>query len=165
MVVAGDSAGGNMATVVALMAKKQGGAKIAAQILLCPVTDAEFNLPSYQQFASGYMLSGETMRWFWDQYAPDQTVRHQPTASPLKASLGQLKDLPQTLIITAECDVLRDEGEAYARKLNAAGVAVLATRYLGTIHGFVAINALVSTLGQKAAIAQVNAVLRNILHN
>ena len=120
--VAGDSAGGNMATVVALLAKQRSGPRIAAQLLFYPVTDADFETGSYKQFADGPWLTRAAMQWFWEQYLPDHSLRKDPTASPLMASLEQLRGLPQTLIITAENDVLRDEGEAYGRKLIEAGV-------------------------------------------
>lgn len=162
MAVVGDSVGGNMATVVCLMAKERAGPEIAYQVLLCPTTDAGFDTPSYQQFSTGFMLSRETMMWFWDQYDPDKTARNQPSASPLKATAAQLKGLPPALIITAEFDVLRDEAEAYAHKLSASGVAVTATRYLGTIHNFMSMNVLMNTESAKAATAQVNAQLRHV---
>lgn len=160
IVVAGDSVGGNMATVVALLAKDRGGPKIGFQALFYPVTDANFETPSYQQFgAGGYWLTREAMRWFWDSYAPE-AVRDNPTASPLRASLEQLRGLPPTLIITDENDVLRDEGEAYAHKLMAAGVPTVATRYLGTIHDFMLLNPITATPAARAAIAQVSDTLR-----
>jgi acetyl esterase len=140
--VVGDSSGGNMAAVVTLLAKERGGPPINFQILFSPTTDSNFDTPSYQEFATGYFLTREAMKWFWNHYAPDIAVREQPTAAPLKASIEQLKDLPPALVITGECDPLRDEGEAYARKLMQAGVRVIATRYLGTIHAFVFLNAI-----------------------
>lgn len=160
--VAGDSVGGNMAAVVSLMAKAKSGPKIALQIMLYPVVDVAFDTPSYQQFANGFMLSRETMQWFLDQYAPDKSVREHITISPLKASTETLKDLPPALIITAEYDVLRDEAEAFAHKLSDSGVPVTATRYLGTIHGFATMNALMHTKGAKAAIAQSCAALSEV---
>ena len=159
--VAGDSVGGNMAAVVSLMAKANNGPKIALQIMLSPIVDVEFDTPSYQQFASGFMLSRETMKWFLDQYAPDKSIRGQITISPLKASTEQLRGLPPTLVITAEYDVLRDEAEAFAHKLTESGVPVIATRYLGTIHNFATMNALMNTKGAKAAIAQICSALRD----
>src|SRR5450759_1038803 len=106
-----------MATVVALLAKKRGGPKIAFQLLFYPATDASFDTPSYQQFAEGPWLTREAMKWFWNAYAPDVAVRAKPTASPLRSPLEQLAGLPPALIITNEADVLRDEGEAYAHRL------------------------------------------------
>jgi acetyl esterase len=163
IVVAGDSVGGNMATALALLAKERGEVTLTGQLLFYPVTDAAFDTGSYAQFATGYFLQREGMRWFWDQYTADENQRAEITASPLRASTEQLAGLPETLVITAEADVLRDEGEAYAAKLRAAGVAVTATRYLGVIHDFVMLNALRDTHGADAAIAQAVAFLARVL--
>lgn len=160
--VMGDSAGGNMATVVTLLAKQRGGPKILAQVLFYPTTDCNFETSSYQQFGKGYFLTREDMQWFWNEYAPDPNVRMEPTASPLRASLEHLKGLPRTLIVTAECDVVRDEGEAYARQLARAGVEVTATRYLGMIHGFTFLNVFAGLPAAKAAIAQATGMLRSV---
>jgi len=162
LAVVGDSVGGNMSAVVTLLAKERGGPKIDFQVLFYPVTDANFNTPSYQDFAEGYFLTREAMKWFWNQYAPDLSVRNEPAASPLQASVDQLKGLPPALVITGEYDVLRDEGESYAHKLMQAGVPVTATRYLGTIHDFVMLNAITDTPAPRAAIAQACAILRGI---
>jgi acetyl esterase len=129
-----------------------------------PNTDASFSSDSYRQFASGYLLSRDDMEWFLDQYLPDKALRKRATAAPLNAALEQLKGVPPALLITAECDVLRDEGEAYARKLLDAGVVVTATRYLGTIHGFVTLNRLAHTPAARSAIAQAGSALRAALH-
>src|SRR3989338_7913549 len=152
LAVAGDSSGGNLAAVVALLAKERGGPLIRAQVLFYPVTDACFDTPSYQQFAEGYMLSRETMKWFWDQYLPDPEARKQPTASPFRASHEELRGLPPAMVITAEFDVLRDEGEAYARKLVEAGVEVEAKRYPGTIHEFANLYATAGTAAAQKAV-------------
>lgn len=150
LVVAGDSVGGNMAAAVTLLAKERGGPKLAFQVLSYPVTDANFETLSYQAFGTGeYWLSREAMKWFWDSYAPE-SERNRPTASPLRATLDQLRGLPPALIITDENDVLRDEGEAYAHKLMAAGVEVVATRYLGTIHDFELLNPITQTPAPRA---------------
>lgn len=162
LVVAGDSVGGNMATVVVLLAKERGGPKIAFQLLFYPVTDANFDTPSYQQFATGHFLTREAIKWFWNNYLPDVEARKQPTASPLLASVDQLKGLPPALVINGEFDVLRDEGEAYAHKLIEAGVQVTAVRYLGTIHDFVMLNPITDTPAPRAAIAQANSALREV---
>jgi len=161
--VAGDSAGGNMATVVCLLAGQRKGPKIVAQAMIYPATGHVFNAQSFQDFASGYFLTRETSQWFWKQYTGGAAVEHEPTACPLVATLDQLKNLPPALVITAECDVLRDEGEAYARKLMQAGVPVTCTRYLGVIHGFVGINALADSPPTQAAREQVSAMLREAL--
>lgn len=154
LVVAGDSVGGNLAAVVALLAKERGGPNIHLQILFYPVTDADFDSPSYQQFAQGYYLTRDGMKRFWNHYAPDPASRMQVTASPLRASLEQLRDLPPALVITGECDVLRDEGEAYARKMMRAGVRVTAMRFLGAIHDFVMLNDLAGTPAARSAVTQ-----------
>jgi len=163
LAVAGDSTGGNLATAVCLLAGQRGGPEIAAQVLIYPATGSEFNSPSFQEFATGYFLTKENSQWFWQQYTGGQAIEHEPTACPLVATLDQLREMPPALVITAECDVLRDEGEAYARKLTQAGVPVTCTRYLGAIHGFMGINALADTPAACAARAQVNTMLRESL--
>ncbi len=132
--VGGDSAGGNLATAVALMARDRAAFRPAYQVLVYPVTDYSFDTPSYCENAEGYQLTREAMRWFWTQYLTQPSDGRQPYASPLRAeSLG---NLPPALVLTAEYDPLRDEGEAYARRLEEAGVPVTLTRYPGMIHGF-----------------------------
>ncbi|KQS53627.1 lipase [Flavobacterium sp. Leaf359] len=163
LAVGGDSVGGNMAIAVTLMAKERKGPKIDFQLLFYPVTDADFNTASYQQFANGHFLTLNAMVWFWNIYAPEKATRNQITASPLRADIEELKDLPEALIITAENDVLRDEGEAYAKKLNAAGVKVTATRYIGTIHDFVMLNPITETPAPRAAIKQAVDALKEKL--
>ncbi|MFG2848592.1 alpha/beta hydrolase [Kitasatospora sp. NPDC048296] len=162
--VAGDSVGGNMAAALTLMAKRRGDLPLVQQVLFYPVTDAAFETGSYRQFATGYFLRRDAMQWFWDQYTTDPGQRAEITASPLRATLEQLKDLPPALVITAEADVLRDEGEAYANKLRQAGVPVIATRYQGIIHDFVMLDALRGTQAADAAITQATTVLRAALH-
>jgi len=163
LAVAGDSAGGNMATAVCLLAKERGGPRIAAQALIFPPTGPGYETESLREFGQGYFLTAETSRWFWRQYAPDRLADKEPTACPMLATLDQLKDLPPALIMTAECDILRDEGEAYARKLMQAGVTVTCTRYLGAIHGFMGANALIETPATRAATAQMSAMLKEAL--
>jgi acetyl esterase len=162
LAVAGDSVGGNMAAAVVLLAKERGGPKIDYQVLFYPVTDANFETKSYQQFATDIWLTREAMKWFWDNYLPDKEARKQPTASPLQASIDQLKGQPPALIITDENDVLRDEGEAYAHKLIQAGINVTAVRYLGTTHDFVMLNALAGTPATCSAVGLANEILRNV---
>ena len=140
--ISGDSVGGNLSIATTILAKQRGGPRIVAQALFYPVTNADFESGSYHQFATGYFLQREGMRWFWDQYTTDPDQRAQITASPLRASRDQLAGLPPALVITAEADVLRDEGEAYGAKLRAAGVSVTATRYGGVIHDFMMLNPL-----------------------
>lgn len=151
LTVAGDSAGGNLAAALVIMAKDRCGPKIHKQLLYYPVTNACFNTCSYQQFAVNYYLYRAGMIWFWDKYAPSASDRMKITASPLRASIEQLKCLPQTMIINGEADVLRDEGEAYARKLLRAGVDVTSLRVNATIHDFVMLNALDNTEACRAA--------------
>jgi acetyl esterase len=162
--VAGDSVGGNMATALTLLAKQRGDVSFVQQVLFYPVTDASFDTDSYRQFAEGYFLRRDAMQWFWDQYTTDPTQRAEITASPLRASLDELAGLPPALVITGEADVLRDEGEAYANNLRAAGVSVTAARYQGTIHDFVMLNALRGTHAAGAAIAQAITTLTGALH-
>jgi acetyl esterase len=136
LIVAGDSAGGNMAAVVALMARERGGAPpITSQALVYPVIDAACDTPSYTENGDGYFLEATGMRWFWDHYLGPDGDGTDPHASPIRAS--DLSGLPPAVVITAEFDPLRDEGEAYADALEAAGVPVVARRYDGMIHGFV----------------------------
>jgi acetyl esterase len=162
--VAGDSVGGNMAAALTLMAKSRGGVPLVHQVLFYPVTDASFDTSSYHQFATGYFLRRDGMQWFWDQYTTDESERAQTTASPLRATLDQLADLPPALVVTGEADVLRDEGEAYANKLRQAGVPVTAVRFQGIIHDFVMLNALRPTQAAQAAITLAVQTLRDALH-
>lgn len=160
LAVAGDSVGGNMAAAVTLLSKERGGPDIRLQLLFYPVTNAAFDTASYYQFAEGYHLRRDAMMWFWDQYTNNPGERSQITASPLRASIEQLKGLPQALVITAEADVLRDEGETYANKLREAGVRVTAARFEGTIHDFVMLNALATSAATRGAISLATAWLR-----
>ena len=163
LAVAGNSVGGNMAAVVALKAKEHGTPTLRFQLLLWPVTNANFENASYDQFAEGHFLTKNMMKWFWDNYTTDATQRQEIYASPLLASSAQLQGLPPTLIQTAEMDVLRDEGEAYGRKLDAAGVAVTTTRYNGMIHDFGLLNVLSEVNGTRNAMAQAGAALKTHL--
>lgn len=153
LAVAGDSVGGNIAIAVTMMAKERGGPKIDYQILFYPVTSADFNTPSYQKFADGPWLTKLAMEWFWNAYEPNLDQRQNPLLSPLSAPLNRLEGLPPALVMTAENDVLRDEGEAYAHRLMQAGIPVTAIRFLGTIHDFVMLNALAKTPATQGAIA------------
>ncbi|GAB2779246.1 alpha/beta hydrolase [Amycolatopsis magusensis] len=161
--IAGDSVGGNMTAAVTLLAKQRGDVQFRQQVLFYPVTDANFDTESYRLFAEGYFLRRDGMQWFWDQYTTDPAQRAEITASPLRATSEDLAGLPPALVITAEADVLRDEGEAYANKLRQAGVPVTAVRYQGVIHDFVMLNALRETPAAAAAIAQAAATLRTAL--
>ncbi|MGG7596560.1 alpha/beta hydrolase [Pseudomonas sp. B21-023] len=163
LAVAGNSVGGNMAAVVALKAKEAGTPKLRFQALLWPVTDANFNNASYNQFAEGHFLTRNMMQWFWNSYTTDPRQRDDIHASPLRASLEQLKGLPPALVQTAEMDVLRDEGEAYARKLDAAGVPVTAVRYNGMIHDYGLLNVLSTVPSVRSAMDQAAQALKNHL--
>ncbi|MEI9850260.1 MAG: alpha/beta hydrolase [Sphingomonas sp.] len=158
--LAGDSVGGNMSAVVAIMAKERSGPKLAAQVLIYPVTDASMSTPSYAEFGEGPWLTKQAMAWFWDQYLPDASKRGDIHVSPINASTAQLSGLPRALVLTDENDVLRDEGEAYGRKLAAAGVTVTSVRYNGTIHDFLLLNPITETPAVRGAVDQVNAYLR-----
>jgi acetyl esterase len=163
LAVAGDSVGGNMAAALTLMARRRRGPRIGFQVLFYPVTDADFDTASYTRFADGPWLTKRAMQWFWDAYLPDVAARKQPTATPLNASLDELAGLPEALVIVDENDVLRDEGEAYARRLSDAGVRVTSTRYNGTIHDFTMLNPLADTPATRGAIAQAVGALRGAL--
>ncbi|ARB35917.1 alpha/beta hydrolase [Bacillus subtilis] len=160
LTIAGDSVGGNMTAAVTLMAKARGDLNIRQQLLFYPVTDASFDTESYHQFATGYFLRKDAMMWFWDQYTTNSNERAEITASPLRATTEQLQGLPPALIITAEADVLRDEGEAYANKLREAGVPVTAVRFQGIIHDFVMLNTLAKTEAARGAIDLATTWLR-----
>jgi len=163
LAVAGNSVGGNMAAVVSLMAKDKHGPAIRFEGLMWPVTDNDFNNESYKTYPDGYFLSRAAMQWFWDAYTKTQSERDEIYASPLRASVDQLKGLPPTLIQAAQFDVLRDEGEAYGRKLDAAGNEVTTTRYDGTIHDFGLLNVLANDAPTKAALKQLANELRTRL--
>src|SRR4029077_9394699 len=161
--VAGNSVGGNMTAALGLMAKDRNGPRIGYEILLIPATDASVDTESYHEYGSGRFLARSFMKYGWDLYAPDAATRKNPYVSPLRASTEKLKGLPPALVITAENDPLRDEGEAYARKLKDAGVQVDAVKYNGTIHDFVLLNALRNVPSTQAAIAQATAGIREHL--
>ena len=164
LAVAGNSVGGNMAAVVALMAKEQKAPALRFQLLMWPVTNAGFDSGSYQQFAEGHFLTKGMMQWFWDNYTTHPAERAQIHASPLNASAEQLEGLPAALVQTAEFDVLRDEGEGYARHLDAAGVPVTSVRYNGMIHDFGLLNPLSSIPEVKAAVGQAALELKTHLN-
>lgn len=161
--VAGNSVGGNMTAALALMVKDRQGPRITYQVLLIPATDASVDTASYHEYGTGRFLARSFMKYGWDLYAPDAKTRDNPYVSPLRASTHELEGLPPALVITAENDPLRDEGEAYARKLKDAGVSVDAVRYNGTIHDFVLLNALRNLPSTEAAIDQVSQGVRRHL--
>jgi len=164
MAVAGDSVGGGMTAALALMAGERGDVRFVHQSMYYPVTDAAMDTGSYEQFAEGYFLTAKSMAWFWDAYLPDAGRRSEPFASPLRASDEQLSGLPPALVIVDEADVLRDEGEAYAARLRAAGVAITTVRYDGITHDFMMLNPLSGTHATRAAIAQGISILRGVFH-
>ena len=163
LAVAGNSVGGNMAAVVALMAKEKGTPALRYQVLLWPVTDANFNTASYDQYAEGHFLTRNMMKWFWDNYTTDAAQRNEIYASPLRATTEQLKGLPPALVQTASADVLRDEGEAYARKLDQAGVPVTAVRYNGMIHDYGLLNVVSQAPAVRSAMLQASEELKTHL--
>ena len=163
LAVVGDSVGGNLTAALTLLAKERGGPSIKFQVLFYPVTDANFDTPSYEKYEQGYWLTREGMKWFWNNYTSKETNRKEPTVSPLQASKEQLSGLPSALIINGENDVLCDEGEAYALKLLEAGVRVTAVRYHGTIHDFVMLDAITNDPAPRGAIEQASQMLKQVL--
>jgi acetyl esterase len=154
--IGGDSAGGNLTAVVAQMSRDRGGVRPVYQLLVYPVTDHGYDTPSYRENADDYLLTKDAMVWFWNHYLGSESDGNSPLASPLRAD--NLRDLPPALVITAEFDPLRDEGEAYAAKLRDAGVPVMLTRYDGMIHGFFSLGAVLDQ--GKNAMAEAAAGLR-----
>jgi acetyl esterase/lipase len=163
MAVAGDSVGGGMTAALALMANDRGDVRFVQQSMYYPVTEAAMHTGSFEQFEDGYFLTAKAMAWFWDAYLPDVERRSEPYASPLRATDEQLAGLPPAFVIVDEADVLRDEGEAYAARLRAAGVAVTTVRYDGITHDFMMLNPLSDTHATRAAVAQAASVLRDAL--
>ncbi|MEN4585194.1 alpha/beta hydrolase [Pantoea agglomerans] len=163
LALVGNSVGGNMVAAVALQAKQFKTPAIRYDVMLWPVTDARFDTASYDQFADGHFLTKNMMKWFWDNYTVSEKDRNNILASPLRATPEQLKGLPPTLIQTAELDVLRDEGEAFGRKLDAAGVPVTVTRYNGMIHDYGLLSALSQEPTVRTAINQAGEELRSHL--
>jgi acetyl esterase len=161
--VAGESVGGDMTAALTLMAKERGDVQFVHAGMYYPVTDAAMNTDSYDEFADGPYLTRRAMEWFWDAYISDAAQRAEITASPNQATIEELTGLPPTLLLVDEADVLRDEGEAYAAKLRAAGVDVTTVRYDGTVHDFMLLNSLSQTRAARAAIDQATAFLRAAL--
>ncbi|MBU3870734.1 alpha/beta hydrolase [Streptomyces sp. 4503] len=160
LAVAGDCAGATLAAAVTMLAKNRHGPRIGAQLLYYPLTDARCDSPSQRQFATGYLLTRRALRAYWARYVADPARRTEPTAAPLRARPEELAGLPPALVVTAEADVARDEGESYARRLSEAGVEALSLRFLGTIHDFVALHALADSVPTRAAIPAGCAFLR-----
>jgi acetyl esterase/lipase len=158
--IVGNSVGGNMSTVTAIRAKENNGPEIKVQILMWPVTDVNFETESYRQFGKDRFLTTSLMQWMFDLYTTDPGERKEIYLSPLQASVEQLKGLPPALIQLAENDILRDEGEAYGRKLDEAGVPVTLVRYDGMIHDFGLLNALADLPAVKSAFYQAAAELK-----
>ncbi|MFB6605251.1 alpha/beta hydrolase [Streptomyces noursei] len=160
LAVAGDCAGATLAAAVTMLAKSRGGPRLSAQLLYYPLTDSRCDSPSQRQFATGYLLTRRALRAYWARYVTDPDLRQEPTASPLRALTEDLVGLPPALVVTAEADVARDEGEQYARNLRTAGVEASAVRFLGTIHDFVALHALHGSAPARAALVTGHAFLR-----
>src|SRR5689334_9780103 len=160
--VAGDSAGGNMATVLCIMAKQRGDVNFVQQSMYYPMTDALTNeeSESYRLFKDGPYGTAATMEWFWSSYLPEQDLRPESTVSPLRATLEELTGLPPALLIVDENDVLRDQGEAYAAKLRDADVPTACVRFNGTMHDFMMLNALRDTESTRAAMDLAASVFR-----
>ncbi|GAA4906782.1 acetyl esterase/lipase [Nonomuraea thailandensis] len=163
LAVAGDSVGGNMTAALTIMAKQRGDVRFLHQSLYYPVTDAGQDTGSYREFADGPHLTAKAMAWFWDAYTTDPAQRAEITASPLRATLEDLAGLPPAFVVVDENDVLRDEGEAYARRLTAAGVPTTSVRYNGTLHDFMMLNPVRDTRAARAATAQAIEVLKAAL--
>jgi len=159
--VAGNSVGGDMSAALTIMTKDRKGPKISYQVLFIPATDASVDTASYHEFSEGRFLSRAFMKYGWDRYATDEKTRNNPYVSPLRASKAELTGLPPALVITAENDPLRDEGEAYARKLKEAGVDATSVRFNGTIHDFVLLNALRHMPTTESAIRLAGEGIRN----
>lgn len=149
--------------MLAILAKQRGDVRFVHQSLYYPVTDAGMDTASYGEFADGPFLTAKAMAWFWDAYLPDVGKRGDVTASPLRASPDQLAGLPSALVVVDEYDVLRDEGEAYARRLIQAGVPTTSVRYNAIIHDFMMLNPVRPTRAATAAIGQAIQVLRHVL--
>jgi acetyl esterase/lipase len=163
LAIAGDSVGGNMTAALAILAKQRGDVAFVHQSLYYPVTDAGQDTASYREFVDGPHLRARSMAWFWDAYLPEVDKRAEITASPLRATLDDLAGLPEAFLVVDENDVLRDEGEAYARKLIAAGVRTTAVRYNGTLHDFMMLNPVRGTAATTGAVEQSISILRKAL--
>ena len=163
LAIAGDSVGGCMTAAVSLLAKRRGGVHFVHQSLYYPVTDAAQDTDSYREFADGPYLTAKAMAWFWDAYLPDHDKRGESTASPLRATPEELAGLPETFLVVDEYDVLRDEGEAFGRRLIEAGVPTTTVRYNATVHDFMMLNPLRGTAATTGAIEQAVHILRKAL--
>ncbi|MCB5179401.1 alpha/beta hydrolase [Streptomyces antimicrobicus] len=153
LAVAGDSAGATMATALAMMVKRRGGPRLHAQLLYYPMTDPDCDTPSGEQFEFGYLTPRAVVEWYWRQYA-DEADLAEATAAPLRATTAELAGLPPAMVVSAEADVVRDEGEQYAAALRLAGVPVVAVRHLGTVHDFVSLDSLRDSPPTRAAVRQ-----------
>jgi acetyl esterase/lipase len=163
MAIVGNSVGGNMTAVTALKAKEAGGPHIKLQVLFWPIVDADFGTESYKAFGKDRFLATATMQWMYDMYTTSASERKEIYASPLQASIEQLKGLPPALIQVAENDVLRDEGESYGRKLDEAGVPVTTIRYNGVIHDFGMLNGMADLTETRSLILHAAAELKYYL--
>jgi len=163
LAIVGSSVGGNMSAVTCILAKERGGPAIRQQILMWPIVDHEFATESYRQFGEARFLSKSLMMWMYELYTKDPAQRREIYASPLRATTEQLRGLPPALICVAESDILRDEGEAYGRKLGEAGVEVATVRFDGMIHDFGMLNGLAREPGTLAMLDLAAARLRLVL--
>jgi acetyl esterase/lipase len=163
LAIVGNSVGGNMTAVTALKAKEQGGPEIKVHIMMWPVTDANFERDSFKEFGDKRFLTTPLMKWMWDLYTPDTKQRKEIYASPVQATVDQLKGLPPALIQVAESDILRDEGEEYGRKLDEAGVKVTTVRYDGMIHDFGLLNGLAEEPAVRSLFEHAAAELKHYL--
>ncbi|GGN88383.1 esterase [Streptomyces albiflavescens] len=160
LAVGGDCAGATLATALTMMVRTRGGPPIRAQLLYYPLTDSRCDSGSQRQFATGHLLTRQALRRYWAQYAPIPRQLTEPTASPLCATRTDLTGLPPALVVTAEADIARDEGEEYVRRLRAAGVEAAGVRFLGTVHDFVALSALRDSPPTRGAVCQGCSFLR-----
>jgi len=163
LAVVGNSVGGNMTAVTALKAKAGGGPRIKLQIMMWPIVDANFETESYKQFGENRFLTTSLMKWMYDLYTTDPNERREIYASPLRATVEQLEGLPPALIQVAESDILRDEGEAYGRKLDEAGVGATTVRYNGMIHDFGLLNGLATEPATRSLFEHAAAALKKYL--
>ena len=163
LAVVGNSVGGNMTAVTALKARDQGGPEIKVHIMMWPVTDANFETESFKQFGEKRFLTTSLMKWMWDLYTNNPKQRQEIYAAPLQATVEQLKGLPPALIQVAESDILRDEGEAYGRKLDEAGVKATTVRYDGMIHDFGLLNGLAEEPAVRSLFEHAAAELKKYL--
>ncbi|MFG3108942.1 alpha/beta hydrolase [Streptomyces tendae] len=165
MAVVGDSRGGHLAAALTLLAKERGKVRLVQQVLLCPLTDNGLASASHRSLAKSCLVGRDALRRFWNRYVPDLQRCGPGTASPSQAAPEQLAGLPPALVVTSEADAVRDEAEAYAAQLRAAGVEVVSVRYLGTVHGFMVLDRLRDTASARTALFQTLDIVHRALHS